>query len=68
MSCRFLDRAASPVDCLASLCEVARMAAGLEQHPLAVTEILASQVVGFCPLKHRTLADLGYHRTSGCAP
>ena len=45
-----------------------RSCAGLEQHPLAVTEILATQVVGFCPLTHKTLADLGYHHPSGCAP
>ena len=44
------------------------MAAGLERHPLTVTEILTTQVVGFCPNKNKTRAYLGYHQNSGGAP
>ena len=44
------------------------MAAGLERHPLTVTEILTTQVVGFCPNKNKTRAYLGYHPKSGRAP
>ena len=44
------------------------MAAGLEQQPLTVEEILTTQIVGFTPTPQATTAVFGYFRTSGVAP
>ena len=44
------------------------VAAGLQEHPLTVEEILTTQIVGFSPVQPAVPADFGYLQTSSPAP